>query len=105
MAAPNPMDARTATKLSIPWAVVIFWMPKSTLQLDTTTSFAAMPEISATTICQYPRPSGSKNGTISFPTMEPKLSLISVTYPVVPKFRSAHMIMDARKITVPAFVR
>ena len=46
-----------------------------------------------------------KNGTISLPTTDPKLSLISVTYPVVPKFSSAHMIMDARKITVPAFVR
>ena len=51
-AALNPIAPSVATKLSMPWDVVIFCIPKSTLQLDTTTSFAAIPEISATTICQ-----------------------------------------------------
>ena len=48
---------------------------------------------------------GMKNGTISFPAIEPKLSPISVTYPDGPKFKSSHITIEARKMTVPAFVR
>ena len=40
------------TSLSIPDGVVILAMPKRTLQLETTTSLAAIPEMSATAICQ-----------------------------------------------------
>lgn len=44
--------AKDATMLSIPDGVVILAMPKRTLQLETTTSLAAIPEMSATAICQ-----------------------------------------------------
>ena len=83
----------------------MFWIPKSTPQLDTTTSLAAIPAIRATMICQYPSPTGAKNGTIALPIQEPKLKLMSVTYPDGPKFNRTHITTDARKITVPARVK
>ena len=44
---------------------LIFWIPKSTDRRRTpTTSLAEMPAISATTICQKPRPAGANTGTI-----------------------------------------
>ena len=49
---PKPIDPSVEAMAVMPWDVVMFWMPKSTLQLETTTSFWAMPAISATTICQ-----------------------------------------------------
>lgn len=52
LAAVNPMEPSADTMESIPEEEVMFWMPNKTLQLDTTTSFAAIPAISATTICQ-----------------------------------------------------
>ena len=89
----------------IPSVVVMFCTPNKTLQLDTTTSFAAITAIRATTICQYPSPTGAKRGTAAFPMIDPKLFEISVTYPEGPKFNNPHKITEATKMTVPAFVR
>ena len=52
----------------MPPAVVMFRIPNKTLQLDTTTSFAAIPAIRATMICQYPSPKDylTKAGTVIF---------------------------------------
>src|SRR5699024_11573772 len=96
------MEARTDTMLSIPAEVVILAMQKRTLQLETTTSFAAIPEIRATAICQYPSPAGASKGTRAFPMIAPKLSEISDTKPCGPRFMTPHIIMEAMKMTVPA---
>ena len=52
LAEPNPIVCNKAERPDIPAAVVTFGIPNSTLQLDTTTSLAAIPAMSATMICQ-----------------------------------------------------
>ena len=70
---PKPMVPREPIREVIPSGEVMLVTPKSTAQLETTTSLAEMPAIRATTICQKPRPMGTKKGTISRPIMEPKV--------------------------------
>ena len=52
LAVPNPIPLSVEARTVIPAVVVTLPIPKSTLQLETTTSFAAIPAMSATTICQ-----------------------------------------------------
>lgn len=47
--------------------------PKSTAQLETTTSFAEIPAINARVICQNPKPTGAKRGAKILPRLAPKL--------------------------------
>ena len=103
--APNPMAARLAASVCIPWAEFTLLMPNSTQKLDTTTSLAEIPEISATPSCQCPSPAGAIIGSIQRPMTAPKLWDTSVTMPVLPKFSKNQITMDARKIVVPALVR
>ena len=93
------------SSVSIPAPELMFETPNKTAQLETTTSFAEMPAIRATAICQNPNPIGAKNGTSPCPKIAPKLSDISVVYPCGPKFKIIHIRIDAIKIVVPAFVR
>ena len=78
LSCPKPAVPRIPTSVSIPAAELILGTPNKTAQLDTTTSFAEMPAIKATAICQKPNPTGAKNGTSQCPKMAPKLSVISV---------------------------
>ena len=80
-------------------------IPKSTLKLETTTSLADKPEISATATCHRPRPAGRSTGTSTWPIMAAKLSCTSDTKPVVPVFNTNHSTMEAIKIVVPALLR
>ena len=61
----------------IPISELIFGTANNTAQLDTTTSFAEIPAINATAICQYPKPIGAKNGSNPRPINAPKLFDIS----------------------------
>ncbi len=79
--------------------------PNSTAKLDTTTSFAEIPDSSATPICHMPSPAGARTGTSSRPRPAPKLSAGFSTMPVNPKFSTNQITMDAIKIVVPALVR
>ena len=99
------MALKEFIKEAIPSGEVILVTPKSTAQLETTTSLAEIPAISATTICQKPRPMGAKKGTSHLPSMAPKLDAISVEYPWGPKFKSTQIASVAMKIVVPAFSR
>ena len=102
---PNPIPPKSSVRLAMPAAEFKLEMPNKTAQLDTTTSFAEIPAIKATAICQYPSPSGAKKGTIHFQMTAPKLFLISEVYPEGPKFNKNHITIEAIKIVVPAFVR
>ena len=74
--------------------------------LDTTTSFAATPDIRATIICQYPSPVGFMTGTRNLAATAAKLSDISPeASPCGPRFSRNQRTIDARNIVVPAFVR
>ncbi len=86
-----------------PAAESMLLIPNNMPRLDATTSFAAKPAIRATPICQNPNPAGFKIGTKNFPIAAPKLSDMSSTKPVIPKFKTNQSITDARKIVVPAF--
>ncbi len=99
------MALRAWVSSAMPAAVVAFPTLNSTAQEDTTTSFAEMPAMSATTICQNPKPMGAKKGTIHWPIWEPKVWDMSREYPWGPKFKRNHMRMEAMKMVVPALVR
>ena len=102
---PNPMPASSSANAAMPSAELAFTMPNSTAQLETTTSFAEMPAISATAICQKPSPTGMNTGAMNLPTYAAKLLPMSSTNPPGPKYSSAHIIMVAINIVVPAFTR
>src|SRR5699024_12569958 len=78
LSCPKPAAPKMPTSVFIPAPELIFGTPNRTAQLDTTTSFAEIPAIKATAICQKPNPIGAKNGTSQWPKMAPKLSVISV---------------------------
>ena len=63
LAVPNPILFKATSAVLMPCAVAMFEIPKRTPQLETTTSLAAIPAISATMICQYQRHAGAKNCT------------------------------------------
>ncbi len=86
----------------IPACELALATPKRTAKLETTTSFAEMPDMSATTICHIPRPAGTRSGTRKRPIAAPKLSAGFSTSPRGPKFNTNHITMDAIKIVVPA---
>ena len=73
LAGPKPMPPSMAERDAIPAAEFTLFTAKSTAQLETTTSLAETPAIRATTICQYPRPTGAKNGTSHRPRRDPKV--------------------------------
>ena len=52
LAGPKPMPLRMADRLAMPAAEFTLFTLNSTAQLETTTSLADTPAISATTICQ-----------------------------------------------------
>ena len=70
---PNPILFNIVANSVIPACELIFGTANNTAQLDTTTSFAEMPAINATAICQYPNPIGAKNGSNKCPITAPKL--------------------------------
>ena len=51
LAVPNPILFKATSAVLMPCAVAMFEIPKRTPQLETTTSLAAIPAISATMIC------------------------------------------------------
>ena len=59
---PKPIAVRASVNASEPCAA-----PSSTAQLETTTSLAEMPAISATTICQKPSPITANAGERNLP--------------------------------------
>ena len=102
---PNPIPLNIAANSVIPTSELIFGTANNTAQLDTTTSFAEIPAINATAICQYPNHKKTKNGSNICPITAPKLFVISVEYPFTPKFNKNHIIIEAINIVVPAFVK
>ena len=78
---------------------------KSTVKLDTTTSLADTPAISATTISHISSPQGLRIGAMNFATDAAKDSEGSSTNPLLPTLSTNQTIMEAIKIVVPAFVR
>ena len=74
---PKPIPFNADAKALIPSGELALTMPNNTAQLDTTTSLAEIPAISATAICQKPRPMGAKKRTSHLPSMDPKLWDIS----------------------------
>ena len=66
------MPESTWANWAIPAGELALTTPKSTAQLDTTTSLADMPAIRATVICQKPSPMGAKKGTSHRPMTAPK---------------------------------
>ena len=59
---PKPMAVSAPAMSAAPLPV-----PSTTAQLETTTSFAEMPAMSATTICQKPSPIGANAGCRNLP--------------------------------------
>ncbi len=55
----------------MPAGEVTLPIPNNIPKLDTTTSLAAIPDISATTTCHIPRPAGLRIGDITFPIIAP----------------------------------
>ena len=102
---PKPSPASCPVRDAIPEAEFTLLMPKSTQKLLTTTSFAEMPEISATPICHMPSPAGARIGSIQWPRASPKLSYTSVTMPWAPKFKRNQIIIEAIIIIPPIFFR
>ena len=76
----------------------------NTVKLETTTSFADIPAMSDTTICQQPSPQGIKTGAMILPNIAAKLYCDS-TMPIRLKLSKNHKITEAMKIVVPAFIR
>ena len=89
----------------MPAAELIFPIPNNTEKLDTTTSFAEIPEIKATAICHIPSPAGLSTGSNTFPIEAPKLSDTCSVIPWKLKFSKNQRIIEAIKMVVPAFVK
>ena len=98
---PNPAAVSAAVKADIPSAELILLIPYKTEKLDTTTSFAEMPEIRATAICQLPRPAGRSTGSKIWPKAAAKLCETSETNPSGPEFKTNHKTMDAINVGKP----
>lgn len=75
---PKPIPVSAEEKTAIPWGELALTIPDRTAQLETTTSLADMPAISAASIYQDPRPIGAKTGTSHLPSMAPKLDSVPV---------------------------
>ena len=72
---------------------------------ETTVSLAAIPEISATAALQSPKPKGMNMGSSSLPMVAIKLYSASTIWKRQLKFCSAHNMIEARKIIVPALIK
>lgn len=101
----NPSVFRSSPNICCPSGEFIFDTPYSTLHPETTSSFAAIPDISETAIRQYPSPIGASRGTMNFPKDEAKLSDMLSVRPEGPKFIINHIIIEAIKIVVPALLK
>ena len=99
------MEDRTPDSWFMPPAELMFPIPNRTEKLDTTTSLADRPDISATAILQSPRPAGFRTGTRTRPIIAAKLLETSSTNPDGPLFNTNHRTMEARNMVVPALLK
>ena len=77
--------------------------PKSVPNVDTTLSFASIPNTNATAACQFPNPSGWKIGAMKLPII-PIILLADASSTPSGRLLNIHIRIQVPKITVPAFL-